>query len=206
MAKNMSPRGRLQKREQVDLDLFSGVVSIESKHKVGTAPGQHAGRRSKLSDYGKQLRAKQMVKRIYGVLERQFRNYFKEAFRQKGSTGENLLKLLEARLDNIVYRSGFAVTRREARQMVNHKFFTVNGQVVNIPSYLMKAGDVLAVREEVKSKGRVSEAVALAKQKQSSDWISVDFGELKATLKALPERSDLSSDINEQLIVELYSK
>lgn len=206
MARNLSPRGRLQKREQQDLGLFSGVTSLESKHKTGVGPGHHGARRSKLSDYGKQLRAKQLVKRLYGVLEKQFRNYFKEAFRAKGSTGENLLKLLEQRLDNVVYRMGFARTRKEARQMVSHCCILVNGSRVNIPSYRVKPGDIVSVREKSKAQLRIKEALELAKQRMPSEWIEVDAGKMEGTFKAIPERSELPAEINEQLIVELYSK
>ena len=207
MARNLSPRGRLEKREQQDLGLFSGVVSAESKHKVGVAPGHHSARRSKLSDYGKQLRAKQMVKRMYGVLEKQFSNYFKEAYRCKGSTGDNLLKLLETRLDNIVYRLGFGRTRSEARQLVTHCGILVNGKKVNIPSYLVKPGDVISVREKSKNQQRIKDAVELAKQRPTaSEWVDVDYEKLEGTFKSIPERSDLPAEINEQLIVELYSK
>lgn len=206
MARDFSPRGRLQKREQQDLALFSGVKPIESKHKVGVVPGQHAARRSKLSDYGKQLRAKQMIKRMYGVLERQFRNYFAKAFQAKGSTGENLLKLLECRLDNVVYRLGFAKTRKEARQLVGHKGIMVNGQVVNIPSYVVKVEDVVAVSDKAKQQLRIKESVQLAQQRPDIEWVSVDYEKLEGTFKAIPERDQLPAELNEQLVVELYSK
>ncbi len=206
MARDLSPRGRLQKREQQDLGLFSGVTSLEAKHKTGVGPGHHGARRGKLSDYGKQLRAKQMVKRLYGVLEKQFRNYFKEAFSAKGSTGENLLRLLEQRLDNVVYRMGFARTRKEARQMVSHCSISVNGSKVNIPSYRVKPGDIVSVRERCKAQLRIKEALELSKQRMPSEWIEVDAGKMEGTFKAIPERSDLPAEINEQLIVELYSK
>lgn len=206
MAKNFSPRGRIQKREQQDLDLFSGVKSLESKHKVGVMPGQHAARRGKLSDYGKQLRAKQMIKRYYGVLERQFRNYFKKSFQAKGSTGENLLKLLEGRLDNIVYRLGFAKTRREARQLVSHKAITVNGQLVNIPSFQVSVNDVVAVAAKAKEQLRIKESIELAKQRADVEWLTVDYTKLEGSMKAIPERNQLPAEFSEQLVVELYSK
>jgi small subunit ribosomal protein S4 len=207
MARNFSPRGRIQKREGQDLNLFSGIVSLESKHKVGVAPGQHAVRRSKLSDYGKQLRAKQFVKRTYGVLEKQFRNYFKAAFRQKGSTGENLLKILETRLDNVVFRMGFGRTRKEARQLVSHRLITVNEQIVNIASYLVQPGDVVAIREKAKKQIRIQESMELAKQRNTpTEWIEVDATKLEGVFKSIPERTDLPAEFNEQLIVELYSK
>lgn len=206
MARNFSPRGRIQKREQCDINLFSGVTSVEGKHKIGVGPGQHGAKRAKLSDYGKQLRAKQMVKRTYGVLEKQFRNYFKEAFRQKGSTGELLLKLLEQRLDNVVYRMGFARTRKEARQLVTHKSICVNGTLVNIPSYKVSPNDVVSIAEHARSQGRIQEALELAKQRTQPSWVDVDFSKMEGVLKAVPERSDLPPEFSEQLIVELYSK
>src|SRR3990167_41804 len=206
MARNFSPRGRIQKREQGDLGLFSGVTSVESKHKIGVGPGQHGARRGKLSDYGKQLRAKQMVKRTYGVLEKQFRNYYKDAFRLKGSTGETLLRLLEQRLDNVVYRMGFARTRKEARQLVSHKSIIVNGKLVNIPSYAIKPNDIVSVCEAAKAQARIQESVELAKQRALPQWIEVDFSKLEGVFKSMPERSDLPPEFSEQLIVELYSK
>jgi len=206
MARDMGPRGQKQKREGADLNLFSGVKSLEAKHKINVVPGQHGARRSKLSDYGKQLRAKQMLKRMYGVLERQFRNYFKKAFQAKGSTGENLLKLLERRLDNVVYRLGFAKTRAEARQLVGHKGITVNGNVVNIPSYQLSVGDVIAVTDRAKGQLRIQESITLAKQRPETEWLAVDYDKLQGTFKAIPERDQLPSEINEQLVVELYSK
>lgn len=206
MGRDFSPRGRLQKREQQDLSLFSGVKSIESKHKIGVAPGQHAARRSKLSDYGKQLRAKQMIKRMYGVLERQFRNYFKRAFQAKGSTGEHLLKLLECRLDNVVYRLGFAKTRKEARQLVSHKAIMVNGALVNIASYSLKPGDVISINEKAKQQLRIKESIELAKQRPAVEWTDVDYDKLEGTFRCIPERDQLPVELSEQLVVELYSK
>ena len=206
MARDFSPRGRLQKREQQDLSLFSGVKPIESKHKVGVAPGQHAARRTKLSDYGKQLRAKQMIKRMYGVLEKQFRNYFAKAFQAKGSTGENLLKYLECRLDNVVYRLGFAKTRKEARQLVSHKSIMVNGVLVNIASYVVNAGDVISVREKAKKQLRIQESIELSKQRTATEWLSVDYDKLEGSFIAIPERDQLPAELSEQLVVELYSK
>jgi small subunit ribosomal protein S4 len=206
MARNFSPRGRLQKREQQDLSLFSGVKSLESKYHVTVMPGQHGAKRVKLSDYGKQLRAKQMIKRIYGVLERQFRNYFSQAFQAKGSTGENLLKFLECRLDNVVYRMGYAKTRKEARQLVGHKAITVNGDVVNIPSYVVAPGDVIAVADKAKKQLRIQESVELAKQRAEVEWVDVNSDKLEGTFKAVPERDQLPAELSEQLVVELYSK
>jgi len=178
----------------------------DSKCKLETAPGQHGARKGRLSDYGLQLREKQKVRRIYGVLEKQFRNYYKEAARLKGNTGENLLQLLEQRLDNVVYRMGFASTRAEARQLVSHKAIVVNGQVVNIPSFTVSAEDVVEIREKAKKQARITAAVELAEQREKPTWVEVDTKKLEGTFKRLPERSDLSAEINEQLIVELYSK
>lgn len=206
MARNFSPRGRIQKREQQDLDLFSGVKSLESKHKINVMPGQHAVRRSKLSDYGKQLRAKQLIKRYYGVLERQFRNYFGKAFQAKGSTGENLLIMLERRLDNVVYRLGLAKTRREARQLVSHKAVMVNGIKTNIPSFQVSVGDVIAVTEKAKNQLRIKESIELAKQRTDVEWLEADYTKFEGTVKALPTRDQLPAEFNEQLVVELYSK
>jgi small subunit ribosomal protein S4 len=206
MARYLGPKCKLSRREGTDLFLKSGVRALDSKCKAETVPGVHGARRGRLSDYGLQLREKQKVRRIYGVLERQFRNYYKEAARLNGSTGENLLQLLEGRLDNVVYRMGFGATRAEARQVVSHRQITVNGQVVNIPSYQVKAGDVVAVREKAKNQLRIKNALDLASQRAPIEWVAVDAGKMEGTFKSVPERSELSADINEQLIVELYSK
>ena len=206
MARYIGPKCKLSRREGTDLQLKSGVRALESKCKVETIPGQHGARRGRLSDYGVQLREKQKVRRIYGVLEKQFRNYYKEAARLKGATGENLLQLLESRLDNVVYRMGFGATRAESRQLVSHKAITVNGVVVNIPSYQVKAGDVVAIREKAKKQLRVQSALALAAQRGEPEWIEVNVEKLEGTFKSAPDRQDLSSEINENLIVELYSK
>ncbi len=206
MARYLGPKCKLSRREGTDLFLKSGVRALDSKCKAETAPGVHGARRGRLSDYGLQLREKQKVRRIYGVLERQFRNYYKEAARRTGATGENLLQLLEGRLDNVVYRMGFGTTRAEARQIVSHRSITVNGQVVNVPSYQVKAGDVVAVREKAKNQLRIKHALELAGQRAPVEWVDVDSGKMEGTFKSLPERSDLSAEINEQLIVELYSK
>jgi small subunit ribosomal protein S4 len=206
MARYIGPKCKLARREGTDLFLKSGVRALESKCKAEAIPGQHGARRGRLSDYGVQLREKQKVRRIYGVLEKQFRNYYKEAARLKGATGENLLQLLESRLDNVVYRMGFGATRAEARQMVSHKAILVNGTVVNIPSYQVKAGDVVSVREKAKKQLRVQSALALAAQRGEPEWIDVDSDKLEGVFKAMPDRQDLSSEINENLIVELYSK
>ena len=206
MARYIGPKCKLARREGTDLFLKSGVRALESKCKVEAVPGQHGARRGRLSDYGVQLREKQKVRRIYGVLEKQFRSYYKEAARRKGATGENLLQLLESRLDNVVYRIGFGSTRAEARQLVGHKAITVNGQVVNIPSYQVQAGDVVALREKAKKQLRVQSAMALAAQRGEPGWIEVNVEKLEGVFKAAPDREDLSPDINENLIVELYSK
>ncbi|MCW8108045.1 30S ribosomal protein S4 [Alteromonas ponticola] len=206
MARYLGPKLKLSRREGTDLFLKSGVRAIDSKCKIDTAPGQHGARRGRLSDYGVQLREKQKVRRMYGVLEKQFRNYYKEAARLKGNTGENLLQLLEQRLDNVVYRMGFASTRAEARQLVSHKAIMVNGRVVNIPSFNVSAEDVVSVREKAKKQSRINAALELADQREKPTWIEVDNSKLEGTFKRVPEREDLSADINEQLIVELYSK
>lgn len=206
MARYIGPKCKLSRREGTDLFLKSGVRSLESKCKHEAVPGQHGARRGRLSDYGVQLREKQKVRRIYGVLEKQFRNYYKQAARTKGATGENLLQLLEGRLDNVVYRIGFGSTRSESRQLVAHKAILVNGKVVNIASYQVKAGDVVALREKAKKQLRVQSAMALAAQRGEPEWIDINAEKLEAVYKAAPERQDLSADINENLIVELYSK
>ena len=206
MARYLGPKLKLSRREGTDLFLKSGVRAIDSKCKIETAPGQHGARKGRLSDYGLQLREKQKVRRIYGVLEKQFRNYYKEAARLKGNTGENLLQLLEQRLDNVVYRMGFASTRAEARQLVSHKAIMVNGTVVNIPSFVVTPEDVVVIREKSKKQARIIAALELAEQREKPTWIEVDGKKMEGSFKRLPERSDLSADINEQLIVELYSK
>lgn len=207
MARYLGPKLKLSRREGTDLFLKSGVRAIESKCKIDTAPGQHGARKPRLSDYGSQLREKQKVRRIYGILERQFRNYYKEANRLKGNTGENLLVLLEGRLDNVVYRLGFAATRAEARQLVSHKSIVVNGRVVNIPSYQVSVDDVIAVREKSKKQARIKAALELAaSNREKPTWLDVDATKMEGVFKRIPERSDLSADINEHLIVELYSK
>jgi len=206
MARYIGPKCKLSRREGTDLFLKSGVRALESKCKVETAPGQHGARRGRLSDYGVQLREKQKVRRIYGVLEKQFRNYYKEAARLKGATGENLLRLLESRLGNVVYRMGFGSTRAEARQMVAHKAILVNGAAVNIPSYQVQVGDVISLREKAKKQLRVQSAIALAAQRGEPEWIEMNSDKLEGVFKSLPDRQDLSSEINENLIVELYSK
>ncbi len=206
MARYLGPKLKLSRREGTDLFLKSGVRAIDTKCKIDNAPGVHGARRGRLSDYGVQLREKQKVRRTYGVLEKQFRNYYKEAARLKGNTGENLLQLLEGRLDNVVYRMGFGATRAEARQLVSHKAILVNGQVVNVPSFKVAANDVVSIREKAKNQALIKEALEVATQRELPTWVEVDSSKLEGTFKRLPERSDLSADINEHLIVELYSK
>lgn len=206
MARYIGPKCKLSRREGVDLGLKSGVRSHEDKCRSEKAPGQHGDRRGRLSDYGLQLREKQKVRRTYGVLERQFRNYYKQAARKKGATGENLLQLLECRLDNVVYRMGFGSTRAEARQLVSHKAIQVNGQTVNIPSFQLAPGDVVAVREKAKNQLRITSAIELAEQRGLASWLDVDTKKKEGVFKSVPERMDLPSDLNENLIVELYSK
>jgi len=206
VAKYTGPKCKLSRREGVDLELKSALRPLDSKCKLDQLPGQHGARRTRLSDYALQLREKQKLRRIYGILEKQFRNYYKAAASQKGSTGENLLSLLETRLDNVVYRSGFGATRAEARQLVNHKAIMVNNKVVNIPSYRVKPNDVITVREKAKKQTRITDSINLAKTRGIAEWISLDENKLEATFKNVPERTDLPPDINEQLVVELYSK
>lgn len=206
MARYIGPTCKLARREGTDLFLKSGVRPLESKCKAETVPGQQGQRRGRLSDYGVQLREKQKVRRTYGVLEKQFRGYYKEAARRKGATGEILLQLLECRLDNVVYRMGFGATRAEARQLVSHKAIMVNGQTLNIPSYQVKVGDVVAVREKAKNQLRIQSAVNIATQRGDVDWVDVNSDKKEGAFKRVPDRADLSADINENLIVELYSK
>ena len=207
MARYLGPKAKLSRREGTDLFLKSARRSIADKSKFDSKPGQH-GRTSgqRMSDFGLQLREKQKVKRMYGVLERQFRRYFAAADRQKGNTGSNLLTILETRLDNVVYRMGFGSTRAEARQLVSHKAITVNGHQVNIASYLVKAGDVVAVREKSKKQGRVLEALELAKQGGMPSWVEVNADKAEGVFKKTPDRDEFAADINESLIVELYSR
>ena len=207
MARYLGPKAKLSRREGTDLFLKSARRSIGDKAKFDSKPGQH-GRTSgaRTSDYGVQLREKQKVKRMYGVLERQFRRYFEEADRRRGNTGANLLFLLESRLDNVVYRMGFGSTRAEARQLVSHKAITVNGNGVNIPSYMVKAGDVIAVREKSKKQNRVVEALQLAAQVGMPAWVEVNADKAEGIFKAVPDRDQFAADINESMIVELYSR
>ncbi|MFC0180843.1 30S ribosomal protein S4 [Thorsellia kenyensis] len=206
MARYLGPKLKLSRREGTDLFLKSGVRAVDTKCKIEQAPGQHGARKPRLSDYGVQLREKQKVRRMYGILERQFRNYYKEATRLKGNTGENLLQLLEGRLDNVVYRMGFGSTRAESRQLVSHKSVLVNGKVVNIPSYQVSPNDTITIREKSKKQARITAALELADQREKPTWIEVDSSKVEGIFKRKPERSDLSADINESLIVELYSK
>ena len=206
MARYLGPKLKLSRREGTDLFLKSGVRPIDSKCKIDNAPGQHGIRRGRLSDYAIQLREKQKVRRIYGVLEKQFRNYYKTADRRKGATGENLLKLLESRLDNVVYRMGYGSTRAESRQLVSHKAITVNGRIVNIASYQVKAEDTVAVAEKSRGQLRIQAALQLSAQRGQVDWVEVNAEKMEGTFKRLPDREVLSAEINENLIVELYSK
>jgi len=206
MARYLGPKCKLMRREGTDLYLKSRARSVDSKCNMEKLPGQTQERRRRLSDYGVQLREKQKVRRLYGVLERQFRNYYAAADRKKGPTGENLLQTLERRLDNVVYRMGFGATRNEARQLVSHKAIEVNGKVVNVPSYLVNPEDVVTVREKARKQVRIQNALALAEQYGFPDWVEVDTKGMSGTFKRLPERADLPAEINEQLIVELYSK
>ena len=208
MAKYIGPKCKLMRREGADLSLKSSRRAVDTKCKIDNPPGMHGAgtRRPRVSDYGLQLREKQKLRRIYGVLERQFRNYYQEASRLKGSTGENLLQLLEARLDNVVYRMGFGSTRAEARQLVSHKAIMVNGTLVNVASYMVKPSDVVSVREKSRKQARIAESMSLAEQIGFPDWIDVNHSAFEGTFKALPLRSELPPDINEQLVVELYSK
>jgi small subunit ribosomal protein S4 len=207
MARYLGPKCKLSRREGTDLFLKSGIKPLESKCKLEVPPGGVKGdRRTRLSGYGVQLREKQKLRRMYGVLERQFRNYYTKAAGRPGSTGENLLRFLEGRLDNVVYRMGFAATRAEARQLVGHKSIEVNGESVNVPSYQCAAGDVITVREKSKAQARIAAALAIATQVGWPDWVEVDDKKFSGTLKALPDRDQILPDINENLVVELYSK
>ena len=207
MARYLGPTCKLARREGTDLFLKSGLKPLESKCKLETPPGaSQSQRRGRLSDYGLQLREKQKLRRMYGILERQFRNYYKKASRMKGSTGENLLKILESRLDNTVYRMGFAATRAEGRQLVSHRAILVNDRIVDVPSYQMAAGDKIEVREKARKQIRIQNALTIAAQVGFVEWVQVDDKNMVGTLKALPGREDILPDINENLVVELYSK
>ena len=206
MARYIGPKCKLMRREGTDLYLKSRVRSVDSKCNMEKVPGQSGDRRRRLSDYGVQLREKQKVRRLYGILERQFRNYYAEAARVKGATGENLLRLLESRLDNVVYRMGFGATRAEARQLVSHKAITVNGKVVNIASYKVQPEDVVAVSEKAQKQERIKNSLSLAEQYGMPEWVEVNSKGMSGTFKRVPDRVELPAEINEQLIVELYSK
>lgn len=206
MARYLGPKCKLSRREGTDLFHKSRGKSLESKCKLDQPPGQHGTKRTRLSDYATQLRSKQKLRRIYGVLERQFRGYYHEASRRKGSTGENLLCILESRLDNVVYRMGFAATRAEARQLVSHKAISVNDRVLNVPSFQVGAGDIVAVREKARGQQRIKDALQVSEQYGFPVWVDVDVNKMSGVFKSVPERSELGSDINEQLVVELYSK
>ena len=207
MARYTGPTCRLSRREGTDLLLKSRTRPLDSKCKIDSLPGQHGTRRQRRSsDYAIQLREKQKLRRIYGVLERQFRNYYRSAARKRGATGENLLKLLECRLDNVVYRMGFASTRAEARQLVGHRAIEVNGRVVSFASYQVSAGDVVSVRERARRQARIQDALSVAEQYGFPDWVETDVPKMEGVFKSVPERQELPPDISEQLVVELYSK
>lgn len=207
MARYTGPKLKLARREGTDLFLKSGVRPIESKCRADTPPGQHgSGRRQRMTDYAVQLREKQKVRRLYGVLEKQFRNYYKAADRQRGATGENLLRLLEGRLDNVVYRMGFGSTRAESRQLVSHRAVLVNGKSVNIPSYQVRPEDIVAIREKARSQLRIKSALEVAAQRGMAEWVEVDAEKMEGKFHRSPDRAELPQEINENLIVELYSK
>lgn len=206
MARYIGPKCKLSRREGTDLFLKSRGKSLDGKCKLDQQPGQHGTKRSRMSDYAIQLREKQKLRRMYGILEKQFRNYYKSAAQRKGSTGQNLLNILESRLDNVVYRMGFSATRAEARQLVSHKAIVVNGKTLNIASYQVRVGDVVSIREKSKSQLRIKDALGVAEQYGFPVWIDVDSTKMVGIFKSLPDRSELGSEINEQLVVELYSK
>ena len=206
MARYLGPKCKLRRREGTDLFLKSRGSSLERKCKLDQQPGQHGPKHGRMSDYAIQLRAKQKLRRIYGVLESQFRRYYALASQKKGSTGQNLLDLLEGRLDNVVYRMGFASTRAEARQLVSHKAILVNGRLLNIASYRVRIGDMVEVRDRAKSQVRIGEALGVMAQLGFPSWLDVDAKGMRGVFRALPDREELGSDINEQLVVELYSK
>ncbi|QJC33728.1 30S ribosomal protein S4 [Enterobacteriaceae endosymbiont of Donacia provostii] len=206
MAKYLGPKLKLCRREGTDLFLKSNVRSIDTKCKLEQFPGQHGLKKSRLSDYGIQLREKQKLRRLYGILERQFHNYYKKASRIKGNTGLNLLCLLEKRLDNVVYRMGFGVTRAEARQLISHKSVKINNNIVNIASYQVSINDKISICEKSRKQLRVNASIDLFSQREKPNWLEVNFKNMEGIFKRLPERSDLPADINEHLIIELYSK
>ncbi|MBN2690003.1 MAG: 30S ribosomal protein S4 [Gammaproteobacteria bacterium] len=206
MARYTGPKCKLSRREGTDLQHKSNIRSLDSKCKLDTLPGVHGSKRQRLTDYGIQMRMKQLIKRYYGVLEKQFHNYYTEADRMRGSTGDNLLGLLESRLDNVVYRLGFATTRAEARQLVSHKAILVNNRIVNIPSYLVKLGDVVAIAERAKKQARVQNAVQLAEQRPMADWLQINGKELSGIFSRYPESDEFPQEFKVHLVVELYSK
>ena len=206
MARYIGPKCKLSRREGTDLFLKSARRSLDTKCKLDSRPGQHGAKSTRISEYGTQLREKQKIRRMYGVLERQFRTYFDKAIAKRGATGEVLLQMLESRLDNVVYRMGFASTRAEARQLVSHKSIEVNGKPVNIPSYLLRATDVVTVREKSRAQLRIKSSLELAEQNGFPSWVEVDAKNFKGVFKALPDRAEFANDVNEQLVVELYSK
>ncbi|MDX1434033.1 MAG: 30S ribosomal protein S4 [Gammaproteobacteria bacterium] len=207
MARYIGPKCRLSRREGTDLLLKSRARALDSKCKLETPPGQHGARRQRrMSDYALQLREKQKLRRMYGVLERQFRNYYQAAASKKGATGENLLKALEQRLDNVVFRMGFGATRAESRQLVSHRAVLVNGRSVNIPSYEVQPNDVVSIREKSRKQARIQDSLTIAEQYGFPDWVEVDASKMEGVFKAVPAREELPPDINEQLVVELYSK
>jgi len=206
VARYIGPSCKLSRREGTDLFLKSARRSLDTKCKLESRPGQHGAKSTRISEYGTQLREKQKIRRMYGVLERQFRTYFDKAIQKRGATGENLLQMLESRLDNVVYRMGFASTRAEARQLVSHKAIEVNGKSVNIPSYLVRATDVVSVREKSRAQFRIKASLDLAEQNGFPSWVEVDAKNLKGVFKSLPDRAEFANDVNEQLVVELYSK
>ena len=206
MARYTGPKCKLARREGTDLFLKSARRGLDTKCKLDVRPGQHGAKMTRVSEYGHQLREKQKIRRMYGILERQFRNYFEKAAQKKGATGETLLQLLESRLDNVVYRMGFAATRAEARQLVSHKAIEVNGKPVNIPSYLLRAADTVTVREKSRAQLRIKSSLDLAEANGFPGWVEVDPKNFKGVFKSVPDRSEIASDVNEQLVVELYSK
>jgi len=206
MARYLGPKCKLSRREGTDLMLKSRARPLESKCQIDKIPGEQGGKAKRLSDYGLQLREKQKLRRIYGILEGQFRNYYYKAARIKGSTGDNLLRLLECRLDNVVYRMGFGTTRNEARQLVSHKAIMVNGTIVNIPSYQVKPSDIIAIREKSRKQARIQDSLTITEQVGFPEWVEVNAKKMEGVFKSVPARSDLPPDINEQLVVELYSK
>ena len=206
MARYIGPKCKLSRREGTDLFLKSARRALDTKCKLDSRPGQHGAKSTRISEYGTQLREKQKIRHMYGVLERQFRNYFIKAASRKGATGEVLLQTLESRLDNVVYRMGFASTRAEARQLVSHKAIEVNGKPVNIPSYLVRASDTVSVREKSRVQLRIKSSLELAEQNGFPSWVDMDAKNFKGVFKSVPDRAEFASDVNEQLVVELYSK